>query len=197
MQNTVQHEDFDPRMQAQADEQLLVKFEIRPKMDSDASAKEGRPIYRDVEYINIRAPGSADNVIRPATARDRDRFARHYQAFKARTSDSEEYIEGTLLAEWPAINRSQVEELAFFGIKTVEQLASTSDANGQAFMGFHGLKRKANEWLESAAQGVQLSDLQTELAKRDEVIAELKAKLDDMSKPKPKPRKKKVIAKKE
>ena len=198
METTVQHEDFDPRMQAQADEQLLVKFEIRPKVDSDASAKEGRPIYRDVEYINIRAPGSSDNVIRPATHRDRNRFARHYQAFKARTSnDDAEYVEGTLLAEWPTVSRSQVEELAFFGIKTVEQLANTSDANGQAFMGFNGLKRKANEWLKAAAQGVGLSELQTELAKRDEVIAGLQVQFEELSKPKPKPRKKKVKAKKE
>lgn len=194
MQSTVQHEDFDPRLQAQADEQLLVKFEIKAKLDSDATAKEGRPIYRDMEYINIRAPGSSDNVIRPATQRDKDRFPRHYSAFQNRVND-EEYVEGTLLSEWPVCNRSQVEELAFFGVKTVEQLANTSDANGQAFMGFNGLKRKANEWLEAAAQGVQLSEMLQELAKRDELIAEMSAKLDAMAKPKP--RKKKVQAKKE
>lgn len=194
MQSTVQHEDFDPRHQAQADEQLLVKFEIRPRLDQDATKKEGRPIYRDVEYINIRAPGSPDNVVRPATHRDRERFPRHYQAFKSRV-DADELLEGTLLSEWPVINRSQVEELAFFGIKTVEQLATTSDANGQAFMGFNGLKRKANEWLEAASQGVQLSEMQQELAKRDELIAELNTKLDNMNKPKT--RKKKVKAKKE
>lgn len=194
MQSTVQHEDFDPRLQQQADEQLLVKFEIKAKLDSGATEKEGRPIYVDAEYINIRAPGSSDNVIRPATQRDRDRFPRHYAAFKNRVND-EEYIEGTLLSEWPKINRSQVEELAFFGIKTVEQLAGTSDANGQAFMGFHGLKRTAQEWLDAAAQGVNLSELRQELGKRDEVIAELQAKLDAMAKPKP--RKKKVQAKKE
>lgn len=194
MQSTVQHEDFDPRLQAQADEQLLVKFEIKAKLDSDATAKEGRPIYRDMEYINIRAPGSSDNVIRPATQRDKDRFPRHYSAFQNRVND-EEYVEGTLLSEWPVCNRSQVEELAFFGVKTVEQLANTSDANGQAFMGFNGLKRKAKEWLEAAAQGVQLSEMRQELAKRDELIAEMSAKLDAMAKPKPS--KKKVRAKKE
>jgi hypothetical protein len=188
---SVQHEDFDPRLQQQADEQLLVKFEIRPRKDAEASSKEGRPIYRDIEYINIRAPGSSDNVIRPATQRDRERFARHYAAFKNRVGN-EEIVEGTLLSEWPVCNRSQVEELAFFGIKTVEQLANTSDANGQAFMGFNGLKRKANEWLQAAAQGVKLSEMQAELAKRDEVIAELKAKLDGMPAPK-----KKASAKKE
>jgi len=192
--STVQHEDFDPRLQKQADEQLLVKFEIKPKKDAEASRKEGRPIYRDVEYINIRAPGSSDNVVRPATGRDRQRFARHYEAFKNRVGN-EDHIEGTLLSEWPVCNRSQVEELAFFGIKTVEQLANTSDANGQALMGFNGLKRKANEWLHTAAQGVKLSEMQAELAKRDEQIAELTAKLDELSK-KP-PRKKKVQTKKE
>ena len=173
------------------DEQLLVKFDVRSREDKTASKEAGRPIFKDVEYIDIRVPGSPDNVSRPATQRDRKRFPKHYAAFKNRISD-EDSVEGTPLAEWPQVTRSQADELAFFGIKTVEQLAQVSDVNGQGLMGFHGLKRKANAWLQAAAQGVQVSELQRELAKRDEMMAEMQRKLDELSQP----RKKKVTRKK-
>ena len=191
------HQDFDKGQQSQADEQLLVKFTIKAKPDQDATEKNGRPCFRDVEYIDIRAPGSHDNVCRPATFRDKERFPRHYAAFKNRT-DGEDYMEGTPLAEWPLVNRSLVEEMAFFGIKTVEQLANTSDANGQQLMGFNNLKRKAVAWLEDAAKGVDAKKLKDELATRDEQIAKLIEQVAELTAAaqKPKPRKKKVAAKK-
>jgi hypothetical protein len=182
------HEEFTAHG---GDEQLLVKFDLRSKQDKTASKEAGRPIFKEVEYVDIRVPGSPDNVSRPATQRDRQRFPKHYAAFKERvTSDN---VEGTLLTEWPQITRSQADELAYFGIKTVEQLAQVSDANGQGLMGFHGMKRKANEWLKAAAQGVQVSELMAELHKRDEQIAEMQAKLEAMSQPNP--RKKKATKK--
>ena len=190
MQTVIPHEDFDPRLRQNGDEALLVKFEIRPKQHRGMSEKEGRPIYKDVEYISIRAPGSPDEICRPATQRDIDRFPRHYQAFKNRVGN-EDVEEGTLLSEWPMVTRSQVEEFAFMGIKTVEQLAGISDANGQNIMGFQGLKRKAKEWLETAAKGITAAELKAELDKRDLVIAELQAELKARSKP---GRKKKVTA---
>lgn len=187
MQTVIPHEDFDPRLRQNGDEALLVKFEIRPLLDKGATEEQGRPIYRDREYISIRAPGSPDEVCRPATRRDIDRFPRHYQAFKNRVGN-EEHHEGTLLAEWPVVNRSQVEELAFFGVKTVEQLAAMSDANGQQLMGFNGLKRKANEWLETAAKGINAAQLKEELEKRDKLIAMLQDELKASKKPGRKPK---------
>lgn len=198
MPTAISNEDFDPRLQQQGDESLLVKFEIRPLLDQGASEEQGRPIYRDREYISIRAPGSPDEVCRPASQRDINRFPKHYQAFKNRVGDGE-YLDGTPLAEWPAVNRSQVEELAFFGVKTVEQLAAMSDANGQQLMGFNSLKRRANEWLEQANASVKTQELRGELEKRDEQIAELKAQLDELqaAKPRGRPRKKATAKKAE
>jgi len=188
------HEDFMKTNQQAQDATLLVKFELRAKLDVEATEKAGRPIYNDHEYIDIRAPGSPDNVNRPATLRDKERFPRHYSAFKNRT-DGDELMDGTPLSEWPLVNRSQVEEFAFANIKTVEQLAATSDVNGQQFMNFPSMKQKAADWLEVANKGIKAADLQKELASRDEDIAELKeqvAALIETSKPR-----KKKAAKKE
>jgi len=171
------------------DDNLLVKFYLDTVQDDAASQEQGRPIFKEVEMIDIRVPGSRNNVVRIARESDKERFPRHYAAFKNRTSM--EGIEGTPLAEWPVITRSRVEELAFLNIKTVEQLANMPDSNAQQVMGFYGLKQKANEWLEKA-NGIEA--LQAKLAERDRQMEALMARLEALEN-KPAPRKKKVTRK--
>lgn len=180
MQVAIPHDQFDSRVNANGDDSLMVKFDIRPVMDHEASEAEQRPVFRDTEYISIRAPGSPDEVVRPATPADKERFPRHYAAFKQRTTD-EEYIEGTLLAEWPLVNRSQCEELQFFGIRTVEQLASVSDANIQALRGVNSLKQKARDWLQKANVAAEAKKLEEMLAARDEQIEKLMEQVEKLS----------------
>jgi hypothetical protein len=197
------HEDFQQAQQQKMDEGLLVKFFVKPFHDKMASQKEGRPVYRDVEYIDIKIPGERGNgICRPAKPRDIARFPRHYEAFKRRTS--QELDEGTPLTEWASIGRSQAEELAFYNVKTVEQLASVNDVDISGFMGGNMLKAKAIEWLAAAEEGKKTEELRVELAKRDDEIAELKAAVKALqAKPKARvskkkaTRKKKVSAKKE
>jgi hypothetical protein len=168
------HEDFEQRNQAKQDEGLLVKFFIKPREDAVASKEKGRPIFRDVEWIDIKIPGTRDGVCRPARQKDIDRFPRHYAAFKNRTTD-DDVQEGTLLKEWPLISRSQAEELSFFNVKTVEQLIAMPDSQASQFMGMNNLKAKAKEWLELSTEAKEKADLAAQLTKRDDEIAELKA----------------------
>lgn len=190
----VSPDDFRQDRQRDLDAALLVKFFVKPVMDEEASKEAGRPIYRDVEYVDIRAPGSRDNVCRPASPHDKERFDRHYAAFKNRTQ-GDDRLDGTPLAEWPLINRSRVEELAFFNVKTVEQLVAMSDANAQNFMGLNTLRAEAKRWLEAATKAKEAMALQEELSKRDAEIEQLKTAIAELQKPKT--RKKKVTAKKE
>ena len=125
--------------------------------------------------IDIRVPGSKDNVCRKATQRDINRFPRHYEAFKARISD--EYLEGMPLKEWPLITRSQVEELAFINVKTVEQLSAVSDANASQIMGIYKLKEKAKEWLEAFNESEKI---RKEAAMREEELAALREEIDQL-----------------
>lgn len=166
------------REQNEADKALLVRFFTKSVQDNARSAQEGRPIFRDKEYIEIRFPGNrTDAVARPATSKDKQRFPAHYKAFKERVAMPEV---GTPLGEWPVISRSQAEELAFYNVKTVEQLASVSDSQGQKFMGFNGLRQKAKEFLELSKGVVEASQLRDELKQRDEVIQGLQKQMDDL-----------------
>lgn len=190
--------DFNTSAQNEMDATLLVRFYPKPREDKAETLKQGRPIFHEVDYIEIRTPGSRDAIARPASQRDIERFPRHYEAYKNRTT--QEGLDGTPLNEWPAITRSQVEELGFFSVKTVEQLIAMPDSQASQFMGINTLKAKAKAWLEGAEEGRKAEELAAELKKRDDEIAELKAAVKALqAKPKRKKvtRKKKVSAKKE
>lgn len=186
------HTDFDKSNQATLDETLLVKFFTKQRPDSTKTEEEGRPIFKDVEYVDIKIPGSnTGGACRPARQNDVERFPRHYAAYKQRQEMPEE---GTPLAEWPLITRSMSEELAFFNVKTVEQLAQMADVNVSNFMGLAGMKQKAGEWLELTKDQAGSKELHEELDKRDTQIAELKAQIDALAESRksnaPKPKKK-------
>lgn len=183
--------DFDSQNQRKMDEQLLVRFFTKPRQDPHQTAAEGRPIFVETEYVEIRIPGSRDAVCRPAKAGDIQRFQAHYDAFKARVEAPET---GTPLAEWPVVTRSQAEELSFYNVKTVEQLASMSDQNASQFMGMHKLRRQAKEWLEQAAEQHDAEELAAELKKRDDEIEELRAAIRELQAA-PKTTKKKTSSK--
>jgi hypothetical protein len=162
------------------DETLLVRFEMRPKQDQEKTEEEGRPIFTDTPYISIMQPGNKDSVvIRPASQMDKDRFPRHWEAFDKRQVN--DHVEGTPLAEWPAMSRAQVEELRFMNVRTIEQLIGISDANSQGFMGLQQLKEKAKKYLEfsgsqSAANAVIAAE--NRVKELEDSLGELSAKFD-------------------
>lgn len=202
MLNEADHGLTEMAMQGQqgryaADNTLLVRFFKHPKLSSTRSAEEGRPIYEEVDYIQIMSPGNKDSIIqRPADDMDKNRFAEHYQKYKARGSD-DEVLEGTRLEDWPGITRSQCEELKFFNIHTLEQIMATADSNAQNIMGFGLLKQKAEAYLTDAdanAAKQALADQKRENEELRALIAALNDRLDEQEdeKPAPKRRRKKV-----
>ena len=154
------------------DEKLFVKFLIQPKQNGKKSAKAGRPIFEDTEYVTIMVPGDKSSiVIRPCDQRDKDRFPKQYQAFKNNEGD---VLEGTPLEAWPGLSRSQVEELKYFNIRTVEQLATLNDSQSQKFMGISVLKKRAADFLDAAEGNAVTERLNLELEERDNEIIGLK-----------------------
>ncbi len=161
------------------DETLLVRFYLRSLQNEQKSEEAGRPIFEDVEYISIRVPGNKNSSIeRPIRKDDLERFPRHYQAFKNR---EEAVVEGTPLESWPGVTRSQVEELRFFNVHTVEQLAEISDSNAQNFMGIQLLRTRAKTFLEAAKENANNEKMAAELASRDEQIAALQNTVSEMA----------------
>lgn len=162
------------------DERLYVVFRVMAVENHAKSADAGRPIYEDKECIEVRIPGDKDNIIiREATERDKQRFHKHYRAFK----DGQGELQiGTPLAAVPWMTRSQVEELAYFGVKTVEQLANLGDGTRAAGLGgIQGFKQRAKDFLAAAAGAAPAEKLRAELEQRDNEIALLKHQQDEMA----------------
>lgn len=150
--------DFDDRFAA--DKSVYAKFYTHPVKNEKASAEAGRAKFDEVEYVEIRAAGNANNIIqRPASDQDRQRFHRQYELFRAGMA---EQTVGTPLTEIPWITKSQVEELAYVRINTLEALATVNDDVCQRMAGLRDLKNKAMIFMEAADKAAPLTALQEE-----------------------------------
>ena len=163
---------------AQNNAGVRARFYLRPVQNQTKTAAEGRPIFDDAEFIEIAIAGDKDNVIdRPVQDNDKERFKASYGLFKEK---GEGAISGTRLSQWPGVTRGQVEELAFFKVYTVEQLAAMSDGNAQGFMGINKLRTAARDFLATAAGEAPAAQLRMELEKRDNELAAQRTMLADM-----------------
>lgn len=153
----------------EGDKRLMVAFSLEPRLDKEQSDKEGRNIYRDVEFVTIRTPGDKLSVIhRPVSPSDKVRFPQHYAIFKNARG---EQIIGTPLTLWPGISPARAKELEFYGIRTVEHLATVSDSNAGSMMGIQALKLAAKQYVENAKSQAPLLAVQAELKERDARLA--------------------------
>jgi len=178
-------EDFKSR--EAGDKSVYVKFYVRPKLDEAASDEAGRPIYKDVDYVEIRVPGNQTNIIqRPVTDMDKKRFAPAYREFKS--GETEQNI-GTPLVEAPWITRSQVEELSYLRIRSLEQLANVNDDVCTRIPGLFKLKQRAQNMVDKAEKSAPFIKMQAEyetlkdkLAAMENTIAEQTALIANMKK---------------
>lgn len=166
-------------MQQQAPDNTFAVFFKKARENKAKTAEEGRPIFDEVPYIRIMIPGDKDNIVeRPVRENDKSRYHAQWAAFEA---NDEQFVSGTPLEAWPLVNRGQVEELKFFGITTVEQLADLSDSHAGKWAGVVTLKQKAKSFL-AAAEGVQdTTRLERALEVRDNEISALRGQIVDLA----------------
>lgn len=166
--------------QSDADKRLLVQFNYHPHLDQAASTAEGRPIYKDRVYVLILVPGDKDSIVhRPAYETDFRRFPEQYKAFKNKDSEA---IVGTPLKLVPSwLTASQVRELEYFNVRTVEHLATVNDNLAPNFHGLQALKRQAQEFVRAAKEAAPMAEMQSVLKERDNQIEALQNQLKDLA----------------
>jgi hypothetical protein len=172
------HEGFTrPRA---GDEKLAIRFFKKASQDMEQTKEQGRPIFSEIEYIQIMIPGDKGTVIvRPIGIEDRQRFGRQYDDWARSNKDSKEILIGTPLESWTQMSLAQVEEFRYFGVRTVEHLATLRDDVMLKMPGAISLKKKAQEFLDTAKEAAPLSKMQAELEKRDTDIAVLQNALKE------------------
>lgn len=173
------HEDFTKARAG--DEKLAIRFFRKAKQNGEETAKQGRPIFEEIDYIQIVVPGDrTSTIVRPISEQDKVRFEKQYEHWKK--TQQEEMVTGTPLEAWGIMSLAQIEEYRYFGVRTIEQMAGLRDDVCQKIMGGLQLKQKAVNWIAIAKEEAPLKKVQAELDARDTRIASLEAALSEQGK---------------
>jgi hypothetical protein len=173
------------------DKKLRVRFYNDEIKDEAASVKEGRPIYKSVEMVEIRIPGDKDNVAVGRVSKmdpdPRERFPGAYAKFKR--GDAVQVV-GTPLRRWGLMEPVEARGYEDLGILTVEHLAGMSDSICQQYRGSVADRQKARDFLEMAkgqapvaAARAENAALRSEIEVLREAIAALGGKVPDAPAP--------------
>lgn len=169
---------FNNPFNPEDDKRLFVVFYMHPHPDPVRTKEEGRPIFREQEYVRIIVPGDKESVVeRPVYESDKMRFERQYLRFQ---KGLQEPLVGMPISQVAWISRAQCKELEYFGVMTLEQLADISDANAQKFMGINLLRTKARKYLERAKEDAPLQKMEAILAEKDAEIESLRQSVKDL-----------------
>ena len=175
------------------DETVVALFKHHAVKNEGASLKQGRPIYDDIEIVEVRFPGSRSMSVFPALAFSHwrndpntgeqtqvtyaERFYRQYQQFKAHNPQTKS---GTPVAHAAFLTEGRRAELRALNIYTVEQLAHI-DGQELKNLGHNGrdLKNKAQEYIAEAKASAPNAEMMAELEalKARNAILEEDAKL--------------------
>lgn len=130
---------------------IISTFELVPVHLKFQSEKEGRPIYKDVEYIrHIPMGDNKTQTVEEVTDKIRQEFPDEYKRFKSGMQES--HI-GTPLKEWAYMRPAQIKELNYLNVFTVEHLAELGeDALQRIGGGGREIVKQAKAYLERAKE---------------------------------------------
>jgi hypothetical protein len=162
----------------QTDDALAVRFFMLPERDEVKSAQEGRPIYHDIEMVEILIPGSRDKLHRKVNDLDKQRFRTRYEKFKQSITNQ---IEGTPLNQFPFISVAEIKELEYFNVFTGEQLALIPDGNIDK-IGVNGrdLIKKVKNYMQAAKDTAFVSKMTHENESLKREISLLKEQMQQI-----------------
>lgn len=170
---------------------LHVTFFSEPIENPAKTAKEGRPVFEDTEFVRIKFVGDPKNeLVAPANSQSifdreqrryltyKERFPRHYEAFKA----NEAFIgEGTPLKEAGFLSAARVKELSLASIHTVEALAGLDGANLQRLgMGAREWKTKAEAYLANQNGNAGVMKIASENAALKEQLEAMQRQMNEL-----------------
>lgn len=155
-------------------------FHMDLEQDMAASEKAGRPIFRDIEKVEIIFPGN--QYFRPDVKVTEDHRQRWPEAYKRFKDGLDFTVSGTPLEEWPRLSRRLVMEYKAIGILTVEHIAQMDDVGLQRMgMGARELQAAAKAWLQAAKGNAPIEAMAAESVRQAQTIKEQSAKIDELS----------------
>ena len=188
--------DIEERKTREADGCIPI-FHMEIKEDVAESQKTGKRVFKEVPYVKIISPGNDKEI--PdfrVNQSHKDRWPAQWAAFQ---KGEEAPVDGFPLTEWNSATRIEAKLLYSEGIKTVEALVATPDANLQNIgHGLVGLKHRAEAFLKSQDGEIAFQklsseneELKTQIETMSEQIKGLEEKIKELGESKPKFLKKK------
>lgn len=162
---------------------VYASFSIEPVEQPFLTEQEGRPIFKDTEFVTIFIAGDKHTEVhRVATEHDKERFSDAYKRFKDGAAAREQLI-GTPLSQWAYLKPSQIKELEAINVYSVEQLAALSDTAKQKIgMGAHELVAAAQAFLTTAKDASAASAFAAENERLKGDVTRLQQQIDEMGK---------------
>jgi hypothetical protein len=154
-------------------------FYIEAVEDRPASEAEGRPIFKDVEYVRIMIAGDQKTeVVKKVTDAVRNQYGNEYRHWQATKQQS---VTGTPIEQWPAAGASFVKTCKVLNVNTVEALADLPDAALQRIgMGSRDMQARARAFLLAAKDNAATEKLAAENNRLVDEIELLKRQIADM-----------------
>lgn len=169
---------LDNKPQEEMDKKLAVKFFKKAVYQRAESEREGRQIFKDVDYISIKIPGDSHTIVEhKATDEDKRRFSKIWEAYVER---NENIQSGIPLEMLPGISPAQVQNYRGHNIYTIEQLSGLSERIIQKIAGSREWVEKANVFLKGNNENQELKNMIAELQQK---IKQLESKEDNSNVP--------------
>jgi len=168
------------------DDRLPVVFYSKAVKNEFESAKQGRPIFFDVDMIKIYVPGDDTLVVDTFVREDhKQKWPRQWAHYQNKRSGDQRLVGKTPLTEWPRLTQSQVEELRAMKFFSVDDIANAGDSALQSLgmvggMSPFAFREAAQRFLKVAAGDAQDTKLQQALAAQTQANADLQEQMKAM-----------------
>lgn len=179
---------------AQTDALVIPKFFIHTTENKAKSKVAGRPIFDDIEAVEVRFAGNRQTVsVFPAHAicgerQDEDgdtstmtyaeRWSDQYKRFKAK---AQQIAAGTPIDELPFLTQARRSELKALSIFTAEALAALDGLELKNIgQGGRELKNQAQAYLDAASGTADVTGMAAKIEELTQLVAELRAEKPDV-----------------
>jgi hypothetical protein len=162
------------------DDSMLVIFYKRAVHNEIKSATAGIPIYEDVDFVKIQAPGEGNLQVveKPVDQTHKRRWPAQWAAY---AQGKDQVADGTPLGLLFPRHPSAIAMLQGLGIMTVQHLAHAS-ATAIDAIGMHGIDyvNYAQKYLNAGAGGAAFHQMQRDLEQSNRENDRLKKDVDDL-----------------
>lgn len=193
------------------DDLIAPRFFTRPVENPIETRKQGRPIFEDREFVEVKFAGNRQTVlVAPAHEKFKQRklangdtewitYAQEYQPIYERFKQGlSEQGSGTPLSELPFLTEAKRSELKALNIKSAEALAAL-DGGPLKMLGMGGreLKNQAQAYLDNATGSADVTRLAAENAAFKTRMEDMQREIEELRAAPKTPAKAKAKAKKD